>query len=510
MNIPPYEQFIITVREAWRYKKQLSFVFLLSVVVILLVGVLAPKHYISSATLLLEKDSVMKPLMKERAVLASPKDWVRDAKEKIFLREVLLDVVKKTDWGIKDINSEMVLEKFISQVQANTKVTSSGKNTIRFSYKDTEPRRAFEVTQNLVEAFILSHQEENRQKSREAFDFISDQVDSYHKKLKASEERLRVFKTEKFEGTISGVGSRIGGLEQQLEGAKIALSESQFKKRSLEKQLAGEQAVSNNQEQKKNLQNRVVELQKTLDKLRLSYHDTYPDIVSIKVQINELEKRIQLLDGGELYPQTSFIQAGNSGNSESILLQQIRSEISKVESNIEAQKIRIRKLEKLLVEQKRRSERIHENEAELSELTRDYNVNKDIYQDLLMRRENARVSMNIEIEHKGTNFKVISPAMIPQKPAGANIMHFWLAAPFVGIMVPLGLVYAIIMFDQRIRYRYSLSDFVDAPVLTSIPRAANPVEALAAKKDFYIIGLVFVLFIVVYFGFAALRVMGTV
>ena len=45
-----------------------------------------------------------------------------------------------------------------------------------------------------------------------------------------------------------------------------------------------------------------------------------------------------------------------------------------------------------------RSRRIAASESALAELTRDYEVNRDIYQDLLKRRENARVSMNLDEE----------------------------------------------------------------------------------------------------------------
>ena len=84
MNIPPYEQFVITLREAWGHKKRLSFVFLFAVLLLSLVSVLIPKYYLSSATLLMERDNVMKPLMKERAVFSDKKDWARDAEEKVF------------------------------------------------------------------------------------------------------------------------------------------------------------------------------------------------------------------------------------------------------------------------------------------------------------------------------------------------------------------------------------------------------------------------------------------
>ena len=502
MNIPPYEQFVITLREAWGHKKRLSFVFLFVVIAVLVVGVLIPKYYLSSATLLMERDSVMKPLMKERAVFSEKKDWARDAEEKILAKKVLLDVVKKIDWGSE--NEPAIYGKYVNQLRKNTRINSTGRNTLVFSYKDTNPQRAFEVTQNLVEKFVLLLQEENRQKSNEAFNFISDQVDSYHTKLKLSEERLRVFKTEKYEGSIKGVSSRIGSLERQLEAARIQLSEAQFKTRSLRNQLVGEKNTDSSKANKRVIQSRIANLEERMGSLRLSYHDSYPDIVSIKVQINELEKKIENMENDEFHIE----EIGSIENTESALLQQIKGKISTEESNIEAHKVRIRKLDNLLTEQKSRSERIHENDAELSELTRDYNVNNDIYQDLLKRRENARLSMNIELEQKGTNFRIISPAYIPKKPSGLGVLHFWLMAPLVGVALPISLIYAMIMLDQRIRYRYSISEFVDTPVLTSIPSALNPAHALLKSKETFMVGLVLGVFIFIYLGFAMINIIG--
>jgi len=511
MNIPPYEQVVITLRETWSHKKRLSYVFLFTVVIVLVVGVLLPKYYVSSAIILLEQDTVMKPLLKERAVFAGNKDWARDAEEKIFVKEVLLDVAQKVDWNSEGESAEgesaedsVNYKKYVSQIKKNTRIVSTGKNTLEFSYKDTNPQRAFVVTQYLVEKFVLLIQQDNRHKSNEAFNFISDQVDTYHSNLKLSEERLRMFKTEKFEGTINAVSNRILALERQLEVARIQLSEAQFKTKSLRSQLVSEKSSDGNQANKRAIQLRIADLQERMDILRLSYHDSYPDIVSIKVQINELEKKIEDMDSGEFYIQ----EVGVLENTGSALFQQIRGEISTEASNIEAHKVRINKLEKLLSEQKSRSERIHENDAELSELTRDYNVNKDIYQDLLKRRENARLSMNIELEQKGTHFRIISPAFIPDKPSGLGVLQFWLLAPLAGIALPIGLMYAMVMLDQRIRYRYALSEFVDAPVLTSIPSTLNPAHALLKSKENYVVGLVLGTFIVIYFGFAMINIIG--
>ena len=56
--------------------------------------------------------------------------------------------------------------------------------------------------------------------------------------------------------------------------------------------------------------------------------------------------------------------------------------------------------ESMLNEELHRSGRIADSESALAELTRDYEVNRDIYQDLLRRRENARVSMELDREKR--------------------------------------------------------------------------------------------------------------
>ena len=49
----------------------------------------------------------------------------------------------------------------------------------------------------------------------------------------------------------------------------------------------------------------------------------------------------------------------------------------------------------------------------LSELLRRYEATRDVYQDLLKRRENARVSMELDAQHRGFNLRIQEPAELP-------------------------------------------------------------------------------------------------
>src|SRR3546814_12972129 len=76
----------------------------------------------------------------------------------------------------------------------------------------------------------------------------------------------------------------------------------------------------------------------------------------------------------------------------------------------------------MLAQEIERSGRIAASESSLAELTRDYEVNRDLYQDLLKRRENARVSMNLDAERRRLSFRIQEPATVQLRPSGLRLL----------------------------------------------------------------------------------------
>src|SRR5690606_21256826 len=104
------------------------------------------------------------------------------------------------------------------------------------------------------------------------------------------------------------------------------------------------------------------------------------------------------------------------------LYQQLRSDQARVRSDMAALRARISESEQLLENELERGRRVADSEAALAELTRDYEVNRDIYQDLLRRRENARVSMSLDAEQRGLTFRVQESAALPLQPTGLRML----------------------------------------------------------------------------------------
>jgi hypothetical protein len=144
---------------------------------------------------------------------------------------------------------------------------------------------------------------------------------------------------------------------------------------------------------------------------------------------------------------------------------------------------RISEAKRQLQQELDRGRRVHGGEATLAELSRDYQVNRDIYQDLLRRRENARVSMNLDTEQQGLTVKIQEPATLPLRPSGLRFLHFIIIGLVFGVMLPLGLVFTKVYVDPRVRIGMLISDKHKQPLLAVVPHLWSPSDTQVARRE---------------------------
>ena len=155
-------------------------------------------------------------------------------------------------------------------------------------------------------------------------------------------------------------------------------------------------------------------------------------------------------------------------------------------------------------------ERIQENKAQYSELTRDMEVNKEIYNDLLQRREKARVSMHLDIEGQGLSYKITETAQYPTSPTGPKFSMFAMAGLLLGAVAPFGAVAGLLQVDPRIRSRDQLQDVLDIRVLEHLPEIRTPFEKRRDRKVTVAVVVMAVLVAAAYVAVALASVFGVI
>ena len=459
-----------TIAETVRHRTFVVFGFLALTLGILYVGSSWPNVYTSSTSIYVEEQNIIGPLMQGAAVQTGVADRSSIAREIIYGRKILLRVLKELGRD-ETATGPAALERMMEDIKGRTTVTGR-LNLITIEYKDSDPKTAYAVTKYLADFFIAESLADKARESEGAFEFIDQQAQEYKDKLVKSEEELKRFRSENIEARpeiVGDIGRRNAELETRLEQISQDVREARIRRDSLARQLSGEATATSSFSRAQQHKARIAELQSQLDTLRLSYHETYPDIIQLKTQIQDL--RDTVAQGGE---EQAVVD-------EQVLANPIYQEIQRAlyEANIliDTLTARYEQTKAALNEQTEVAKRVQDFQARLSELTRDYEVNREIYADLTRRRESARVSMNLDREQKGLTMRIDEPAYLPHKPSGLQFLHFAVAGPILGLVLPIGLVVVFRKLDPRIRSEVRIADELGLPVLGVVPHVYMPEEA---------------------------------
>jgi polysaccharide chain length determinant protein (PEP-CTERM system associated) len=486
MQIHPEQIARTLIKEAFISRRVVVGIFVLVNAVLLATGLTWPKYFAASTTILVEEKNIIQPLMQGAAVATDVSGLNRNASELIYGRRIMDRIMEHGGWLDKHPSAEEQ-ESLVEGIKKRTAVSNLGKNLIKIEYRDTDPERAFRVTQKFAELFIQEGVATRAAETRAAYDFIDKQAREYEAKLAQSEQEIRQARGSNLDArpvSESELSARLAALNARIETTTMELREAEIRRASLERQVSGEADVTAGITREGQMRSRIGEAQARLDTLRLSYLDTHPDIVQLKLQIQDLTKG---LDSERQRPNQGE-RAGRGEMSESAMnspiYQQLRRELSQAQVTVDALKARIAESQRLIREEAQRGKGLRSGDARLTDLARDSQINREIYQDLLRRRERARVSMSLDDDRQGLTFNIQEPATLPQAPKGPRFWQFVFGGLALGILVPFGLLYARMHVDPRIRIPDSISKVHNVPVLATIPHLWTPDELKDLRAEF--------------------------
>lgn len=498
----PFDQLLpILGHELYIRRKAILIIFLSVQVIGVALAATWPKKFTSVTSIFVEEKNALDPLMQGVGWRAPIIDRVRIAREILFGQQVMLKLA--ADLGLLvDNPSELQKEQIINSLKSRTNIANVGRGIIQIEHSDVDAVRSYRATKRLAELFIQESHDKKYQDAKAAYEFIDRQVQEYHTKLAKSEDEIKQLRSANIEaggsgGTAGGgmdVVSRLNLLRTRLDQTKEELREAEIKKVAMERQLTGEAETSLVITRTGQYRTRISELQAQLSTLRMSYQDSHPDIVRIQHQVEDLHEAIKTEEARrQSAPRNAdadpTAQASDDGVVHNPVYQQLRRDLTQTKIQIETLTARLGELNRQLRQEQQYGKEVHGEEVVLTQLTRDTNVNNAIYQDLLRRRENALVSMNMNLERQGMGFSIQEDAAIPLRPSGLLAWHVFILGVVFSILLPAGLLFAIVNFDGKIRAAASVSEHFKVPVLGVIPHMWSPPEVEIVKQELRLAGI---------------------
>ncbi len=462
--------------EAIRFRVWVVLIFLAVSFMPLVVGYFWPNTYATQAVLYADETNIIEPLLKGRASVTGV-DRAKQAQETLYTRRVLEKAAEGAGMiGVNATDAQKAAA--VRELRNSLSVKTEGQNNFTVSYSAKDPEQAFSALNSVVNVFIQDTARRKREESVGAFNFIDAQVESYRRQLELAEEKLKDFRAQNTDGTEAQVSARISQLRNDIETLKLEIQESESRVQSTKEQLGEESQYQVAKGEVDRLRERRRGLSRELDQMLRIYQDNYPDVISLRQQIQDMDEEIARIEfSGESY--------GSDNATENPLYEELRKQLSLAEVNLTAQKRRMESLLNLLEQEYDRAERVAENQAQLSDLTRDLEVTRNVYNEMLERKESARLSMTLDIEGQGVNYRIQEPATFPLEPTGLRYVHFAFVGPFLGFLAPLGLLFIYVFLDPHYRsvraIQNDLPDGVD--LIGVIPHYHTPLTERLLRKD---------------------------
>src|SRR5688572_25952133 len=315
------------------------------------------------------------------------------------------------------------------------------------TYQSSDPVLAARVANTLGEAYIRQAVEFTSTTTKEASDFLTEQLAQQREKLEKSEQALQTYRERtdsvSLEERQNVVVQRLADLNAAVTKANTTRIQKEAAYNQVKIALENPAAIdtvplilSNPfvQQQKTEL----ATLQRQRAQLSEKLGPNHPDMIKVGVAIKNAEARIQ---------------------------SEVAQIVQAMRNDYEAAAAEERSLTSTLNRQKVEAQGLNRAGIEYGVLQRDAEANRQMFESLLKRTQETGISEEL----KSGNIRVIDQAETPRAPVSPNSFNNLLIGLLGGLGLAVGLAFAFEYGDDRIKNPDELKKNLGLPFLGMVP-----------------------------------------
>ncbi|MGP0593570.1 polysaccharide biosynthesis tyrosine autokinase [Nitrospira sp. T9] len=428
--------------------------------------------YRSETVILIEQQKIPEKYVSS-VVGGSTADRVSTMTQQVLSRTSLLKIIEEFHLYSDEIKArgyEGVIEELRTNIKIETKGSGGQIEAFNISFAHRDPKMAMKVTAKLASQYIDENIRIREQFIEGAMEFLDQELISAKEALDQKEKALSEYRMKYVGELPAQLEANFRTLDRlQLEKTRIQESMNSINTRLdlLEKTILDYEANPGMVAKTKGslllrktdpLSQRLHELNRELAKLSSEYKESYPDIISLKKQIEDAEQELAnrpMVRGGQAPSDPYLAELLNTKKELNSQLPALKSQLAEVSKNM-------KNLEKRL-------EDTPHHEQALLALERDYNNIQRHYQRLHENRINARISENLDKRQKGERFRILDPANLPTKPEGKPRELIAAAGFILGTGLGFGLAFLLDLLWPTFRRSEEAEMSLGLATLATIP-----------------------------------------
>lgn len=445
---------------------------------------ITPKSYQANTLILVQAQKVPTSYVKS-TVTESLRNRLHTITQQVYSRTNLEKIIEQFDL-YADNRGEKPTAEMVENLRRKIDVNLQGRGAGRafqISFVWHDPKIVAGVTNAIASQFIEQNLKVREDMAMGTTTFLKNETDKMRHEIETREKNLEIFK-KKYMGMLpSQLQSNLNILSQlkrelndletriQAENERAVMLQSQTQMLQMA-QMQSSDLIEIAPDEAGGMQSEdITYLESQVRQLRLRYTEKHPDVVALRKRISLIQQDLtDNTNGNKASPSESVEDFPTQfDNPLAYQKDQIKFQLDETNRNIKSFQKRIKEIKKEIQAYNNRIERIPGVELELTKLTRDYSTMQSRYQALLQKKNDARMSEELERRQKGEQFKVLDAAIIPGKPVKPDVKRVMLIALIAGLGIGCGLGYLREIMDGSFYSSEDLEAFLDTKVLVSIP-----------------------------------------
>ncbi|HET7267514.1 MAG TPA: XrtA system polysaccharide chain length determinant [Oleiagrimonas sp.] len=475
-----FQRVWLEIRASWRYRWHALIVAWCVAVVGAVLVFSIPNQYEASAQVYADTAALTNPLLSGVAVQPDVRRRLQIMTHTLLSRPNLEKVADQTGLSLRATTPTDKVD-LLDALGSSVKIRDAGaKNLYDISYSDVDPAMAQKVVQAFLQILMNETLGANTDSTATAQQFLQQQVADYNQRLNAAEQALAQYKKAhvgfipdnsggSYASRLQNAESRLDALQAQYDTALAGRATIQRQMRS----MATNPGSSGIVPQTRQINEQIAAYRQKLNKLLLSYTDAYPDVVSTRRMIKQLEARRENLENNTTNASLAGLATDNP------VYQERQNSLYATQVSIRTLGSQIAQQKQLIAELKGKQATSMDVETTLQRLTRNYTTTKNQYNELVARLNTAQISQAAMQSGNNLKFRVVNPPIVPLLPS----------SPKRGLLLLIVFVFAIgfgaafAFFLQKIKPVFtslqSLRGFAEYPVMGAI----QLIESRARRVD---------------------------
>ncbi len=540
----------ISIKDYLKILKRKRKFFILPFFLVTLIGVvlsvLLPSVYSSSATILIEEQEIPDDLVRS-TVTTYADQRIQKISQRIMTRPNLSSIIEKYDLYADERKKdpmELILEEMREKISVSTisadvidprrGVPTQATIAFTLSFESESAVLAQKVANELTTLFLKENIKSRTSSAENATSFLKEESRRLKQKIKTIQGQLAEFKEKNLDALpeisalnqqeLSAMNNRlitIDSQENSLRDRKFSLQGqlAQLDPNALAVNAAGSRVFD--------VKDRLKVLESEYPSLLATYSKNHPDVVSVKREIDSLKKQVGGNDSlntlnaelTEKKAELALIQKKYSESHPDVMalnkqIQQIQNTMveakktlvvqSSVEPDNPAYITLVSQLDSVNAELKALTSTRYSINKKMNELRASLRkaplVEKDYmemiqelenstirYREVSAREMEAEISQQLELESKGERFTLIDPPFEPLEPISPNRPAILIIGFVLAVGLGIAMVAMVEVADASVHHERSIVETFGVVPLATIPYLQDRKEYETAKRNKFIV-----------------------